>query len=101
MNFLEKNELDRIKASKAAFLNYSATLSSIISAVQLMSERLLIYHEALKPEHDIQFIIERYRTGPFIPRVILYNNHYCGSAIGKYILFEGDKLLIIHIFFGE
>nr|CAG8469291.1 10639_t:CDS:10 [Entrophospora candida] len=80
MSFLEKSELDRIKTSKVSFLNYAATFGSIISAVQSMSEKLLIYHEALKPEHDIQFMIERYRTGPFIPQVILYNNHYSGSA---------------------
>ncbi|CAJ0837001.1 8219_t:CDS:10 [Entrophospora sp. SA101] len=80
MSFLEKSELDRIKTSKVSFLNYAATFGSIISAIQSMSEKLLIYHEALKPEHDIQFMIERYRTGPFIPQVILYNNHYSGSA---------------------
>ncbi len=48
-----------------------------------MAERLLIYHEALKPENDIQFMIERYRTGPFIPQVILYKNQYNGSANGN------------------
>ncbi|RIA95799.1 hypothetical protein C1645_802830 [Glomus cerebriforme] len=77
---MEKNELDRIKASKAAFLNYAATFSGIISTTQIMSERLLVYHEALNPEKDIQFMIERYRTGPFIPQVILYKNQYNGSA---------------------
>ncbi|CAI2175237.1 4939_t:CDS:10 [Funneliformis geosporum] len=89
LNFMEKSELDRIKASKTgnlipiiklAFLNYAATFGSIISTFQDMSERLLIYHEALKPENDIQFMIERYRTGPFIPQVILYKNQYNGSA---------------------
>lgn len=48
-----------------------------------MSERLLVYHEALNPEKDIQFMIERYRTGPFIPQVILYKNQYNGSANGN------------------
>ncbi|CAG8450366.1 11609_t:CDS:10 [Funneliformis mosseae] len=80
LNFMEKSELDRIKASKTAFLNYAATFGSIISTFKDMSERLLIYHEALKPENDIQFMIERYRTGPFIPQVILYKNQYNGSA---------------------
>ncbi|GBB97155.1 hypothetical protein RclHR1_02930004 [Rhizophagus clarus] len=80
LNFMERKELDRIKASKAAFLNYAATFSGIISTTQMMSERLLVYHEALNPEKDIQFMIERYRTGPFIPRVILYRNQYNGSA---------------------
>ncbi|CAG8721826.1 3615_t:CDS:10 [Cetraspora pellucida] len=80
MNCLEKSELDRIKCSKAAFLNYATTFGSVISATQHMSERLLLYNEALKPEQDIQFMIEQYRTGPFIPRVILYRNKYNGSA---------------------
>ncbi|EXX69888.1 Rgd2p [Rhizophagus irregularis DAOM 197198w] len=80
LNFMERKELDRIKASKAAFLNYAATFSGIISTTQMTSERLLIYHEALNPEKDIRFMIERYRTGPFIPQVILYRNQYNGSA---------------------
>jgi len=50
-----------------------------------MSERLLLYLEALSPEKDIQFMIERYRTGPFIPRVVIYRNKYNGSANGNII----------------
>ena len=68
---------------KLAFLNYAATFSGIISTAQIMSERLLVYHEALNPEKDVQFMIERYRTGPFIPQVILYKNQYNGSANGN------------------
>ncbi|CAG8476208.1 178_t:CDS:10 [Racocetra persica] len=80
MNLMERREFDRIKASKTAFLNYSTTCTTVISPAQLMSERLLIYHEALKPEKEIQFIIQHYRTGPFNPKVVLYTNKYYGSA---------------------
>ncbi|RIB26485.1 hypothetical protein C2G38_2163220 [Gigaspora rosea] len=80
MNLMEKSELGRIKCSKSAFLNYAATFGSIVSATQHMSERSLLYNEALKPEQDIKFMIEQYRIGPFNPRVILYRNKYNGSA---------------------
>ncbi|KAF0540874.1 Rho-GTPase-activating protein [Gigaspora margarita] len=80
MNIMERREFDRIKASKTAFLNYSATCSTMTSTSQPMSERLMVYHEALKPERDIQFIIQHYRTGPFNPKVTLYTNKYNGSA---------------------
>ncbi|CAG8464360.1 17262_t:CDS:10 [Cetraspora pellucida] len=80
MSLMERREFDRIKSSKTAFLNYSTTCSTVVSAAQLMSERLLIYHEALKPEKDIQIIIQHYRTGPFNPKVVLYTNQYNGSA---------------------
>ncbi|CAG8478339.1 7878_t:CDS:10 [Gigaspora margarita] len=80
MNLMEKSELGRIKCSKAAFLNYAATFGSIVSATQHISERSLLYNEALKPEQDIKYMIEQYRIGPFNPRVILYRNKYNGSA---------------------
>ncbi|CAG8497539.1 316_t:CDS:10 [Ambispora gerdemannii] len=90
MNFLERTEVERLNSIKTffidsiipmvAFLNYSGTFNSAIVTIQSMSERLVIYQEALRPETDLQFMIERYRTGPFCPRVIIYNNAYNGSA---------------------
>ncbi|KAG9293862.1 hypothetical protein G9A89_019200 [Geosiphon pyriformis] len=80
MNFLERAELERLTATKSAFSNFVGSFNSVIFAIQSISERLVIYQEALRPETDLQFMIERYRTGPFCPRVIIYNNVYRGSA---------------------
>ncbi|CAG8509634.1 2498_t:CDS:10 [Ambispora leptoticha] len=80
MNFLERAEVARLNSIKTSFLNYSGTFNSAIVAIQSMSERLIIYQEALRPETDLQFTLERYRTGPFCPRVIIYTNAYNGSA---------------------
>ncbi|RUP47027.1 hypothetical protein BC936DRAFT_146208 [Jimgerdemannia flammicorona] len=66
-----------------SFINLAATMSNTIPAAQAICDRMLVYQEALRPEHDVQFIVEQYRTGGFAPKPILYENHYHGTAIDQ------------------
>lgn len=40
----------------------------------------MLYQETLKPDKDVQMIVEQYRTGQFIPRPILYENYFYGTS---------------------
>lgn len=43
----------------------------------------MLYQETLKPDKDVQFIVEQYRTGQFNPKPILYENYFHGTAMGN------------------
>lgn len=66
----------------AAFITMAATLSNTIPLCAELYDRMMLYQETLKPDKDVEFIVEQYRTGRFCPRPILYNNFYYGSAMG-------------------
>lgn len=63
-------------------LDISASLSNIIPGIQASVDNMLLYQETIQPEKDLRFIIESYRTGEFVPKVLVYENYY-NSAEGK------------------
>lgn len=84
---MEKCELDRLKAVKTGIyytlahlitvlLDISAALSNIIPGIQASVDNMLLYQETIQPEKDLRFIIESYRTGEFVPKVLVYENYY-------------------------
>lgn len=84
---MEKCELDRLKAVKSGgymlisllisvLLDISASLSNIIPGIQASIDNMLLYQETIQPEKDLRFIIESYRTGGFVPKVLVYENYY-------------------------
>lgn len=44
----------------------------------------MLYQETLKPDKDVQVIVEQYRTGQFNPKPILYENYFYGAAKGNF-----------------
>jgi hypothetical protein len=74
--YMEKCELDRLRAVKAVLLDLSASLSNIIPGIQASVDHMLLYQETIQPEKDLRFIIESYRTGDFVPKVLTYENYY-------------------------
>lgn len=40
----------------------------------------MLYQETLKPDKDVQVIVEQHRTGQFCPRPVLYENYFYGAA---------------------
>jgi hypothetical protein len=98
MNYMERCELDRLKAFKsgnppfrdgliviAVLLDISASLSNIIPGIQASVDNMLLYQETIQPEKDLRFMIESYRTGGFAPKVLVYENYY-NSAEGTIAL---------------
>jgi hypothetical protein len=50
---------------------------------------MLLYQETIQPEKDLRFIIESYRTGGFVPKVVVYENYY-NSAEGRHLAYCAD-----------
>ncbi|CAO3574430.1 unnamed protein product [Mortierella alpina] len=91
MDLLQRFEYDRINTFKNAFLNFAAIFSNIISITQSVADHLLIFQEALRPSNDVQYVIEQYRTGAFVPMPTLYNNFYHGSGLDQVFGVNIDK----------
>lgn len=93
---MERCELDRLKAVKSGIpnslmrltlvlLDLSASLSNIIPGIQASVDNMLLYQETIQPEKDLRFIIESYRTGEFVPKVLVYENYF-NSAEGIHFM---------------
>lgn len=77
--FMQKCELDRLGAIKKAMADFCecmGTTSDSEKAPTFKLQDLLLVEETIDPAKDFNFLVENYATGPFRPRVVLYDNYY-------------------------
>lgn len=74
--FMQKCELDRLKAIKKLTFDFIATLSEKTSNLKSIADELAVLEETIHPVNDLKFLIENYATGRFKPQVVLYDNYY-------------------------
>ncbi|KAL5615496.1 hypothetical protein BROUX41_005541 [Berkeleyomyces rouxiae] len=83
LKFLERCELDRLKALKTVLLDFSGAIGNVIPALQSTIDNMMLFQETIQPNNDLRYLLENYRTGSFIPRVVVYENYY--NKIGDQI----------------
>lgn len=76
LRFLERCELDRLKAIKTVVLDFSGTISNVIPSLQSTVDNMMLYQETVQPLGDLRYLLENYRTGSFVPKVVTYENYY-------------------------
>jgi len=76
LKFLERCELDRLKAIKTVILDFSGTISNVIPSLQATVDNMMLYQETVSPLGDLRYLLENYRTGSFVPRPVIYENYY-------------------------
>ncbi len=76
LKFLERCELDRLKAIKTVVLDFSGTISNVIPSLQATVDNMMLYQETVQPLGDLRYLLENYRTGSFFPKVVTYENYY-------------------------
>lgn len=76
LKFMERCELDRLKAIKAVILDFSGAISNVIPSLQSQVDNMMLYQETVQPLGDLRYLLENYRTGGFVPRVQVYDNYY-------------------------
>ncbi|OLN84482.1 Rho-GTPase-activating protein 8 [Colletotrichum chlorophyti] len=76
LRFLERCELDRLKAIKTVILDFSGTISNVIPSLQSAVDNMMLFQETVQPLGDLRYLLENYRTGSFIPKVVVYENYY-------------------------
>ncbi|KAI9046466.1 hypothetical protein LZ554_009215 [Drepanopeziza brunnea f. sp. 'monogermtubi'] len=82
LRYLERCELDRLKAIKTIILDFSGTISNVIPSLQSTVDKMMLYQETIQPIGDLRYLLENYRTGGFVPKVVVYENYY-NSADGQ------------------
>ncbi|KAJ8126301.1 hypothetical protein O1611_g7338 [Lasiodiplodia mahajangana] len=76
LRFLERCELDRLKALKTVVLDFSGTIGNVIPSLQSTVDHMILYQETIQPGGDLRYLLENYRTGRFAPKVVTYENYY-------------------------
>lgn len=76
LRYLERCELDRLKAIKTIILDFSGTISNVIPSLQSTVDKMMLYQETVQPLGDLRYLLENYRTGGFAPKVTVYENYY-------------------------
>ncbi|KAF2645444.1 rho-GTPase-activating protein-like protein [Massarina eburnea CBS 473.64] len=76
LKFMERCELDRLKAIKAVILDFSGAVSNVIPSLQSTVDKMMLFQETVLPLGDLRYLLENYRTGQFIPKVTTYENYY-------------------------
>ncbi|SCU83548.1 LADA_0C12090g1_1 [Lachancea dasiensis] len=74
--FMEKCELDRLKALEKVILDFSPILSKNASAMNEILAVVLKTGSEVDTTLDLSRLVERSKTGVFQPHVITYNNYY-------------------------
>lgn len=76
LKFMERCELDRLKAIKSVILDFSGAISNVIPSLQSTVDNMMLFQETVQPLGDLRYLLENYRTGPFVPKVAVYENYY-------------------------
>lgn len=76
LRFMERCELDRLKAIKSVVLDFSGAISNVIPSLQSTVDKMMLFQETVQPLGDLRYLLENYRTGPYIPKVQPYENYY-------------------------
>lgn len=76
LTFMQKCELDRLKAIKKVTFDFLSSFANRISNLKTVSDELVLLEETINPINDLKFLIENYGTGKFKPIVTLYDNYY-------------------------
>lgn len=76
LKFLERCELDRLKAIKTVILDFSGAIGNVLPIIQSAVDKMMLYQETIQPQGDLRYLLENYRTGRFAPKVTIYENYY-------------------------
>ncbi|KAI8882886.1 hypothetical protein K501DRAFT_323748 [Backusella circina FSU 941] len=75
---MEQVELQRITQVKSTISSFIECLSESFPRDKAAIEEMAVYQESLKPDQDIQFIVQQYGVSSFSPKAIVYDNYYHG-----------------------
>ncbi|KAA1102133.1 hypothetical protein PGT21_036220 [Puccinia graminis f. sp. tritici] len=73
--FLQRCELDRLRAAKAVIMGFNAALATLNPKMDKLAADAVVLNESFNPEGDVAALVERYRTGPFRPSPVLFHSY--------------------------
>lgn len=84
LSFMEKCELDRLKAVKKVTFDFCGTIGNKISSLKICVDTMITNESSMDPSADLLQFSFKYRTGVFQPNVITYNNYYNPGAFQNF-----------------
>ncbi|QLG72904.1 hypothetical protein HG535_0D06130 [Zygotorulaspora mrakii] len=84
LSFMEKCEMDRLKAIKKVTFDFLGAVGNKISALKICIDAMLERESKMDPAADLLHLLSKYRTGVFKPRVLNYNNYYNPGAFQNF-----------------
>ena len=91
LKFMERCELDRLRAIKAVILDFSGAISNVVPSLRSTVDNMMLFQETVQPLADLRYMLENYRTGPFVPKVITYENYY-NTVDGTFFIDYGSDV---------
>ena len=61
LKFMERCELDRLKAIKSVVLDFSGAIGNAIPSLQSTVDKMMLYQETVQPLGDLRYLLENYR----------------------------------------
>ncbi|KAI9322799.1 hypothetical protein BX666DRAFT_1898560 [Dichotomocladium elegans] len=77
---MEEVEMKRLAVLKQAISSYALSVSEMLPGNKAIVDEMLLYQESLKPDQDIQYIVQQYCVSSFSPKPILFESQTYGIA---------------------
>lgn len=75
-NFMERCELDRLKALKKVTIDYLTIVNGKLDVVKEINKNSLDIQSEMNPELDLQKMITNNKTGPFMPQLKIFEDYF-------------------------
>lgn len=76
LNFMQRCELDRLRALKKVTLDFLSILANKFSSLKSIVDKSMVFQENMKPEDDLLHMIETHKTGSFIPHLKIFEDYF-------------------------
>lgn len=98
LSFMQQCERDRMAAVKRVLQDFASAISSSADGLKASTSRMLMYQEFVDPLKDLNYLIERYKTGTYAPTPIVYDNFFNSTKIQSFGVDIKHSAFIIPIF---
>lgn len=76
LSFVQQCERDRLIAVKTVLSDFTVAVGRTINSLQDSVKRMAMHQSMMDPLKDLNYLIERYKTGPFCPKPIVYKGFF-------------------------
>lgn len=74
--YMQQCERDRMAAVKRVMADFVNALGSRFDALRASTDRMRMHQQIMDPLKDLNYLIDRYKTGPFAPTPVVYDNFF-------------------------
>ena len=84
LTFMQQCERDRVKAVKTVLRDFASSISKTVETLSESVSRMALHQEFVDPLKDLDYLIERYKTGNYAPKPVVYDNFFNSTKIQSF-----------------